>query len=609
MHYDALDSGPSSIEFKLATIGKTIWLRDQVNKRFFSFQGSDNRSHVHHILRLQWEQQGLEKKKREQSQKQKQEKQRQKQKQKQMHPAMLTGNTTGEPSRPLLPSPSVPTSAPSHTPTDSLVVDKRQAADGLRAARIQKLYDLWPALDDSSALVADDKKLGRMRASDERDRIIRLVFRELVAQRADADVLSRATTTSRIDRFLRESSTDNVENYVFFFERLREGRPDTLRLLRDAICDFFMRPSTTPGTTAGMTGTGVLHLLGGTVSATNIANQQITQGITPMKMPIQGWRLLYIHFHNVVTWQALPLLAARFDELVAVKTLTVCEQYGEKIEIKNDPVYQDHDDNDDDDDHSNEESKSWYVPHKDIALENCLASLHGFIAVEKSAGDDNMATVSIEQEARCYLVGRMSKQDPMAPRLAHELSKRVASLITFVFDGEGQGELGMGKTKRAPHLNGFPPPPRKEETWILRSRPAQSPNQHWTVLRSLSGVVKATARRDRRDSMTARDYYEFYVISRTPGLAVNLLDVVSDALKKLKGDLSDSRVLQTAVVKFVPVEQLQPYLESAAKMVRQQRSAVALDTSEEGVRPGVDVGSVAGREWSEILRACCIARR
>ncbi|CAK7200141.1 hypothetical protein SEUCBS139899_002831 [Sporothrix eucalyptigena] len=82
-----------------------------------------------------------------------------------------------------------------------------QQTEAVLASRIRELYVLWPALDDSSALVPDDQEPSRMREPDERDLIFRLVFRELVAQRADADVLARATRTPGIDRFLHDVRT------------------------------------------------------------------------------------------------------------------------------------------------------------------------------------------------------------------------------------------------------------------------------------------------------------------------------------------------------------------------------------------------------------------
>ncbi|CAK7224189.1 hypothetical protein SEUCBS140593_005486 [Sporothrix eucalyptigena] len=73
--------------------------------------------------------------------------------------------------------------------------------------------------------------------------------------------------------------------------------------------------------------------------------------------------------------------------------------------------------------------------------------------------------------------------------------------------------------------------------------------------------------------MAARDYYEFVVVDRTPGRVFDLLDVVADALSKLKGDPSFGSVLQEAVAKYVPAEEQRQYLELAAEMNCRQDTA------------------------------------
>jgi hypothetical protein len=98
----------------------------------------------------------------------------------------------------------------------------------------------------------------------------------------------------------------------------------------------------------------------------------------------------------------LEYFAIKFEDLVLVKTLIACHRYG-------------FGDCDDDDDASN-----WYSPDEDVSQEYKLAVLQGFIAVIKGISEPPKPAIEIEngivkeRQTRCYLVGRMSKDDTWA---------------------------------------------------------------------------------------------------------------------------------------------------------------------------------------------------
>ena len=57
-------------------------------------------------------------------------------------------------------------------------------------------------------------------------------------------------------------------------------------------------------------------------------------------------------------------------------------------------------------------------------------------------------------------------------------------------------------------------------------------SQFWTIEWSLENLLGQL-----EDRNMARDYYDFIIIHRIPGRILDILDVVADALSKLKGDL------------------------------------------------------------------------
>ncbi|KAL2185808.1 hypothetical protein L209DRAFT_646217, partial [Thermothelomyces heterothallicus CBS 203.75] len=241
-HYSGIESKAdgaddvkiTTIKAKVAAGRETLRLRDQVNRRFFSFSVR-NRGHVKWIMKLQSEVLALER-------------------ELEREFAAPVAKGSASPTRPPKPQslspldPAVPLSALGHLPVGSPIVVLRQASDAILTAKIEELYSILPALDDSLSLALDDVDPGVTRELDDRDHIIRFFFRELIAQKADADVLTRAARTQSINTFLRESSAEHVEGYIRFFRAFQEGRHHTLNILRDAVCDYLL-DSKSPSTT------------------------------------------------------------------------------------------------------------------------------------------------------------------------------------------------------------------------------------------------------------------------------------------------------------------------------------------------------------------------
>jgi hypothetical protein len=511
------DAGAKAkIEAKLAALKETLQLRDKVNRRFFSLS-EDNRGHVKWILKLQSELHDLE-----------------------TRLASLDAETSAGPGTPPQPQegrlmfrsllhPSVPMSALSHLPDDSpVVVLKREAAVFL-TAMVDKLYSVAPSLDDSSSLVLDDVTHER-RKPDVRDFVIRFLFRELLVYRADADELARAARTSTIDAFLRQSL--DVEYYIKFFTAFREGRSDTFHLLRDAVCDYIL--SLQPSSPS---------------SSTTILGAEIATDDKQRKMDARGWDVLWGYFHDIVEWWNLELFAVHFDDVVAVKTLTACHRY-ESL-----------------DQSEHNDTPNWYSPDEDTSQECLLAVMQGFIAVTKGYRDSNEPFVKIEpgrateRQSRCYAVGRMSKNNPLARKLAQELGERIARFQVLVYDRE-TGAMDV------PMLSS---PSADNNPWISRFRTAPTKDalssQPWTVDWSLKNILDDVQRiHSFRDRNMARDYYDFVIIDRIAGKTFDILEVVADALLKLNGDPSHREVIRRATQKHVPAEEQDQYLKAFSQI-------------------------------------------
>ena len=458
----------------------TLNLRNKVSQRFFSLN-SDNRGHVKWILKLesevkQWESE-LESIR---------------------EPAVGIPHAQVEPAgtppqmayRSLL-SPAIPMSALDHLPRDHFVVVMKQAYAAILDQVVARLYEIVPSLNDSGATITDEEGINR--EPDEGDHVIRYLLRELIVFKADAATLSRAARMTSIDAFLRQCSLDDIMDYKKFFERL--GRDDTLRLLRDAVCDYLLPASPSSSESS-------LIILGGAI-ATDDSQRSMT---------VQGWDILYNFFGDLVRWGNFELLCFRFEDALLVKRLSVRQRYT-KASVDGLP---------------------WHVPSDDVSQEHPLAVLQGFLAVTKGYRDPITPVriengVLMETQGRCYLTGRMAKNDPLAQSLIRELASRETRFIVFAYDMEGPAYCSRKVVMQTAEV---------PECWVTRTRPAtragELGRQQWKIDCSLNDVIRDLDMFWRvRDRNMARNYYEIIIIERTPGTDFCILDDVSDALLQL----------------------------------------------------------------------------
>ena len=141
------------------------------------------------------------------------------------------------------------------------------------------------------------------------------------------------------------------------------------------------------------------------------------------------------------------------------------------------------------------------------------------------------------------------------------MSERVARFQVLVYDRE----------KAVGNQWLISPPPGDQNPWITRSRSAPTKealsSRPWTVELSLQDVLyDSEPIRDLSDKEIAKDYYEFTIIDRTPERKFTILDEVADALSKLKGDLPFEQVFRQAILKYVPDDEQDKYLEAIAGM-------------------------------------------
>ncbi|KAI1460203.1 hypothetical protein F4805DRAFT_418583 [Annulohypoxylon moriforme] len=490
------------IKAKLDAGKETLELRNVVNHRFFSLS-NNNRGHIRWILKIQSDLHGLEQK--------------------------LVASDVEESASSSLPAqddqdvkspvfrsllnPMVPMSELDHLPPNHPVIILKQFSNTMLNATVEKLYSIAPCLKDSSSATHDVQ-----------DTIICFLFRELLLHKADADVLVRATQIQSIDTFLRQSYIDDLEYYIRFFEAFEEGRSDTLHLLRDAVCDY---------------------LLGSQPSSTTILGVGISTDDSPRRMTTKGWDILWANFYDIVHWWNLESFAIRFEDLVTVKTLSVMRRYGSS------------DSNEDD-------VPSWHVPEEDTSQECTLAVMQGFIAVTKGFSDPVGPSIKTEygitkeRQTRCYVVGRMDKTDEFARPLIQELSERVERFQVLVYERE--------KSVSSRHL--ISPPPADQNPWVTRFRSTSIKvidSQPWVVDWSLENILDdIEGMSDLMGNNMAKDYYEFIIIDRPPGRPFDTLDVVADALCKLKGDLPYVQVCHQAIQKYIPAEEQAEYTEEVA---------------------------------------------
>ncbi|KAK6339640.1 hypothetical protein TWF718_009035 [Orbilia javanica] len=533
---DAGIDAKKNIETKISLGKEVLSLRNEVNRRFFSMS-QNNRTHVHEILKLETEIHGLEKELEEWEASCKDSiesviAQEISSQDAELEKGIPEAKTEVKMLQSLL-NPTIPMSRLEHLPSDSPVVIAKSCMVELTKGIVRNLYSLVPSLDDSlpSAL---DEEAGNTRMKPElgtRDIVIRFVFREFLLYKADSSELSRATRTQTIDTFLQESFVSDIQQYIEFFKAFAEGRSDTHRLLRDAVCDFLLDSQPSSST---------ICILGG----------EIVTKDSLREMNAKGWDILFQYFHDIVAWHNLGNFAFRFKDFLAVSTLIACQRYG------------DPDDHDDD--------LKWYFPDKDVGQECRLAVLHGFMAVAKGFTDPPIPHIEVkdgvvkESESRCYLVGRMIKNDPLALRLAEELNERVARLRVILL-GLDSGDKTSSLLPCICTADGLD----LEDVWIERFRTApteeQLLSQPWTVEWSLHKILGTISYLNmlQYKNMT-RDYYEFIIIDREPGRAFDLLNIVADALQKLNGDPPHSEVFRQAAQKYTPADEQDKYLKAFA---------------------------------------------
>ena len=337
-----------------------------------------------------------------------------------------------------------------------------------------------------------------------------------------------------INVFLRKSTSDHLQYFIKFFTAFQEGRRDTFRLLRDAVCDYLVQlqgPSASPS------------------SATTVLGAEILTDDSQRRMDMRGWDILWGHFHNTVNWSNLELFATNIDDVVTVKILTALSRYGSV-----DPSLED-------------DALNWYFPDEDISQECQLAVMQGFIAVTKDFREPGKSPITIEpgsateRQTHCYLVGRMSKKDQWARRLAQELSERISRFQVLVIDREAWTEESPMPSSLSSDSN----------PWITRSRTAPTQealnSQPWTVEWSLNNILDDVQQiHNIRDRNMAKSYYDLVIIDRSPGRTFEMLAVVADALLKLKGYPPYREVFRQAIQGHVTVEKQDIYLEAFAQM-------------------------------------------
>ena len=411
-------------------------------------------------------------------------------------------------------------SALQHLPSKSPVVVLKQSLTTISSGTIEKLYSIVPSLDDSSFMVHDEIT-HEAREPNERDFVMRFVLRELRLFKADADVLAKANQSQGVHAFLRESLPSHLEYYIKFFTAFKEGREDNMHHLRDAVYDYLQDPKS---------------------ASTLILGAAVNTGDNSRSMNTKAWDVLLTDFHDLVHCWKFELFAFKFEDLLLVKTPITCRRYGNK-------------------DFDNEEVVNGYQPDQYISQGCTLAVFQGLLVVTKGFCDAPVPSLKTidgmisERQLRCYLVGRMSRNNVWTRRLAQEFSERVASVLVFVYDrDEAVGNFEI-----------IVPPPSDQDPWLRRYRPASTTeelsSQSWTIdwsIKDIRGDL-ALLNRFKGRSMT-KDYYEFIIINRSPGRIFDTLDLVADALLELKGYLPHEEIVRDSIQRCVPAEELDSYL-------------------------------------------------
>lgn len=453
---------------------KTLDLRNQVNRRFFS-QHAQNRGHIRWILKLEDEIKVLE------------------------CNLLLEADQGKSPSSPenneartreptqehrvyrSLMSPEIPMSALDHLPEDSPAKLIKQAMITFSEALVAQLYDIAPSLNDSvETLRQPGCETGT--EPDKGDHIIRFIFRELLLWKADTETLARANKTKSIDTFLRECFAPELQDYIKFFKVF--GREDTLHFLRDAVCDYLLSP-----------GASSTSILGGVVATED----------KQRRMTIEGWDILYSYFPDFVGWRNVEQFCVRSEDMSLIKRLIALQRYSS----------------------AKEGEPEWRDKYNDVSQECPFAVLQGFIGITKGYLDSPITPITTkdgittETRGRCYLAGRMAKNEPLAASLVMELVKRVARYIVIVYNMESDA-YGFGEcVSRNDEFEDNP--------WITRTRSVEIgenlENSMWSIEWSLKDVLSDLELiQGLNNRNMTRDYYEFIIIDRNPLEAFTILE-------------------------------------------------------------------------------------
>jgi hypothetical protein len=516
-HYNRLVESERTLEVegkreKIAWGRKTLDLRNQVNRRFFS-QHAGNRGHIQWILKLEGEIKALEGTLKSEDDHDK--------------ATPLPGDTDAnnqelEPEqrvyRSLL-SPEIPISALDHLPVDSPVKVIKQMVALMSEELVTKLYDIAPSLNDSVTKI-EQPGCEIRRDPDKGDHVIRFVFREFLLWKADAEALARANKTESIDAFLRQCLPSELQDYIKFFELF--GKVDTLHFLRDAVCDYLLSPIASPTV-----------ILGGVIATED----------KQRKMTIEGWDILYSYFSNIVEWCNIEQFCVRSEDMSLIKRLIALHRYS-KIR---------------------DGEPEWLNKDNDVSQECQFAVLQGFVGITKGYLYPPMTSVTTkdrtttERCSRCYLVGRMAKIEPLAKSLIKELVSRIARYIVIVYDMESNEYGAREIVSQSDEL--------EESLWITRTRSVvvgeNLQDALWTIEWSLKDILSDLELIQKlKDRNMARDYYEFIIIERIPGNAFTILDDVADALIQLAGDPPAQDIIHKAVQSSFPVDQQRQWLEA-----------------------------------------------
>lgn len=505
---------PEGCAEKVARGRQALTLRDQVNKRFFSVSDG-NRGHARWILKLQNEVAILEERLK-------------------MGPGEardgegLAHEAHNEPEdgapeseanvgqyvyRSLL-SPDVPMSDLAHLPDDSPVKVLKETIAQFGNEMRQRLYRMVPSLDDSSSVIRDGEG-GETRTPNVGDKVMRFVLREFILWKADADVLALASKTDSIDKFLRHVSTENTLEYIKFFETF--GREDTLHFLRDALCDAVCDPIPLSDS-----------------AAVTILGEPISTDEETRRMTVKAWDTLYKYFPDYLNGTTVEFFCFRFEDVILIKRLIALKRY---------PDWQ-----------------------GGACEEQPLSAWLGFISVTQGFQDPLVPLVEKDglitaTENRCYLVGRMSKHDPMTAMFVEDLLDRVGHYIVVVYE-TGRDIFESPKVTRQTDLI-------DDNLWINRSRSADTKKRldqtPWSVKWSLKEIRNDIRFvRSYRERNMAKDYVEVLIIDRQPGRLFSLDRLVNDVLMMLSSDPREDEIMRSAIHKSIPEDEQAKWIASCS---------------------------------------------